>query len=77
VLQWLELVGHAIAKDLPESAQPPDAEGRKRWPWWKASVCGENDRVLIPLFFHVFFCFPSDLVLGLGMYTSMYMCVCV
>lgn len=35
VLQWLELVGHALAKDLPESAQPPDLEQRKQWPWWK------------------------------------------
>lgn len=32
-------MGHAIAKELPEDAQPPEAEDRKRWPWWKARWC--------------------------------------
>ncbi|KAM3567769.1 hypothetical protein VYU27_010091, partial [Nannochloropsis oceanica] len=36
LLQWMELVGHVLAKDLPDDKQPLDEDERKRWPWWKA-----------------------------------------
>jgi hypothetical protein len=32
---WFDILTRVLAKPLPEEMQPPDAEARNAWPWWK------------------------------------------